>query len=288
MSVLVAAWPDARGLRECLEALEPQRDPADEVVVVACFERPPEIELAAPWARWTRAAPGLLVPHLWGLGVGAARGDVIALTTAHFIPARDWIEVLRTSHVLRGEPAVGGPIEPPRGGPVVAWATFFVRYANYLGLETEQDVPDLAGDNASYKRAALAAHADFLRAGFWEHPLHRRFRAAGARLRFVPQMRVRLAESLGFLAFASQRFRHGRQFGSERVSGAGRALRLGRLLSSPLLPVILLARIVTRVARDGRLAGRFLWSLPVTLAFLSAWSLGEASGYIRPARAVMP
>jgi hypothetical protein len=52
---------------------------------------------------------------------------------------------------------------------------------------------------------------------------------------------------------------------------------------TPLLPVVILSR-VARAAAPTRW-GAFFKALPVTLAFVTAWSVGEAVGYIRgPAR----
>lgn len=288
VSVVVAAWPDTRGLGACLAALEPQRGPGDEVVVAAPCSQPADVARAAPWALWAQGGPRLLIPQLWSLGLERTQGDVLALTTAHFVPACDWIDVLRRSHARLDAAAVGGSIEPPRGAGPVAWATYFTRYSAYLGLSREQDLPDLAADNAAYKRAALAPHGEFVRHGFWERELHARLAAGGARLRYVPEMRVRLAASFGFAGFVRQRFRHGRQFGAARVRGRGPGLRAGRLLSSPLVPAWLLGRIALRVARSGRARGRFLLALPLTAAFVLAWSLGEAAGYLRPAHGTAP
>jgi hypothetical protein len=48
---------------------------------------------------------------------------------------------------------------------------------------------------------------------------------------------------------------------------------------TPLLPVVILTR-VARAAAPTRW-GAFLKALPVTLAFVTAWSVGEAIGYMR-------
>lgn len=288
MSVVVAAWPDPAGVEECLTALEPQRDPVrDEVWVVAAASGGAG-RGAHPWASWLEASPRLLVPQLWSLGIRAASRDVVALTTAHCVPAPGWLAALREGHARLAGPAIGGPIEPPRGGRPVDWATYFLRYSAWLGLDREQAVPDLAGDNASYKRAVLLAAPEVAEDGFWEHEFHGRLRRAGQQPVFLPQMRVALRRSPAFGAFVRQRLRHGRRFGSARLRAHGRLWRAAAVAGSPLIPVALLGKVLGRALRHGRDLGALCGVLPLIAAFALAWAVGEASAYAAPARRIQP
>jgi hypothetical protein len=280
LSVVVAAWEDDAGLRECLDALAGQRENGTEVIVVSSAPRPAWLEDRFAGVSWVEAARDLPVPGLWGLGIGRAAKDVVALTTAHFTPAADWVPVIRRSHARLESPAIGGPIEPPEGGGVVAWATYFLRYSAYVPSAREEGRQDLAGDNASYKRAAVLAEPDLLRDGFWEQDFHRRLLRAGATLTFVPQMRVRQRGSFGVRRVLRQRFRHGRRFGRTRLRERGPGTRALYVAASPLVPVILLAKVTARVVRAGKYLGRFLAALPVLLCFVMAWAAGEATGYL--------
>jgi hypothetical protein len=282
LSLVIAAWPDTEGLGECLQALAGQVRPDTEVIVVS----PCSSDSTYSWLTWLEAPRGLLIPHLWSLGMARARAGVVALTTAHFVPAADWLAVIAAGHTRLQSAAIGGPIDPPRGGRVVEWATYFLRYSAYLGYDREQSASDLAGDNASYKRAELQAHPEFLREGFWELEYHKRLRSEGKTLTFVPGMRVTLRRSFGFRPFLSHRFRHGREFGRARLHGKSPALRAAAVLASPLIPFLLAGKIALRVARSGRDLGPFLASLPVLLSFVLAWALGEAAGYLLPAPSV--
>jgi hypothetical protein len=283
VSVVVATWRDAAGLGDCLDALAPQRNGTDEVIVVSTVPTD-DLRPLYPWASWLSAPATLLIPHLWSLGIAAARRDVVALTTAHFVPAPDWIAVIGSAHARLQSPAVGGPIDPPRNGRLVDWATYFLRYSAYLGYEREQTVPDLAGDNASYKRASILSHPELLRDGFWEQEFHARLRSLGQTLVFVPALRVRLQRSLGFGPFLGQRLRHGREFGLARLSGRSAAWRAAAIAVSPLIPAIVLAKVARRVLRSGRALGPFLAALPLLSAFALAWAAGEASAYVAPGR----
>jgi hypothetical protein len=281
LSIVVAAWPDAAGLVDCLEALDPQRDASTDVIVV-CPEPAPELQTRFPWASWVRAPQDGLVPHLWGLGIAAAARELVALTTAHFTPAPDWLPVIRAAHERLASPALGGAIDPPRGARLVDWATYFLRYSAYLGYRCEQAVPDLAADNAAYERRAILAHPELLAEGFWEQELHGRLRREGHRLVFVPAMRVRLCASFGFWPFLRQRLLHGRRFGRARLEQHRLAWRIAAMLAAPLVPAVLVGKVLLRVVRSGRDLGPFLGSLPILFAFALAWGAGEAWGYWAP------
>ena len=92
-------------------------------------------------------------------------------------------------------------------------------------------------------------------------------------------MRVRQRRSFGFRRFLRQRFEHGRRFGRNRMSGRATGARVAYLLGSPAVPALLLARISTRVLRNGRDLRRFAAALPILTCFALAWTAGEARGY---------
>jgi hypothetical protein len=280
VSIVIAAWPTLAGLEDCLEALCGQRDSSTECIVVSSVFPSQELRERFPWVCWSQAASNSLIPHLWGSGMAKSRGEIIAITTAHFTPAPDWIVALRQAHARWECWAVGGRIDPPRRGGPVSWAIYFLRYSAYLAYRQEQLVPDVAGDNASYKRVAFKSFPNLLRDGFWELDLHRRLSAEGRAPVFVPGIRVTQRHSFGFWCFLSQRFRHGKQFGRSRGKRWVTVLRLGAAIAFPVIPALFLSKIVLRVVRSGQHIGRLLSALPALVCFLLAWAAGEACGYL--------
>ena len=231
-------------------------------------------------SRWLDADPALMIPQLWSLAMAEAHGSIVAITTAHFLPAPNWIAAMHELHARHDAVGIGGPIDPPRGGGATDWATYFLRYSNYFHLDREQEVRDIAGDNASYKRASLEAHRDAIADGFWEPDFHRLVLAEGKTLRFSPAIRMMQHASFGVRLFCAQRLHHGREFGASRVRGKGLPMRLLRAASGVLVPFVLLGKIVLRVLRSRRDFWPFLKSLPVLVTFILAWTLGEVAGYL--------
>ena len=277
---MIAAWPDAAGLSSCLGALEAQRD--EQMQVIAAFTIDPPAELVArfDWVQWLDPAADALIPNLWSKGMAVASGEIVAITIAHFVPASDWLEQIRQAHRRLDSAGIGGAIDPPRGGSAVDWATYFLRYSNYFKYEREQTVTDIPGDNASYKREAIAAHWESISEGFWEPEFHRLLLATGQSLTFVPEIRVTQRASFGIRRFCAQRLSHGRHFGRDRMRDKPWIFRLAGLVAAPLIPVLLLAKIVRRLIRKPSYFGPFLASLPVLLLFIVSWALGEAWGYV--------
>jgi hypothetical protein len=278
LSVVVAVWGDTAGLEDCLTALDRQRDQDTRVFVVSAVPLPAELRNRYSWATQMDASPDMLVPQLWAIGMAHATTPIVAITTSHFTPAPDYLAAIRAAHARLDAVGVGGRIDPPRGGSVVEWATYFLRYSAYMSWNKEGDAADLAGDNASYKRAALAAHPRFLRDGFWEQSFHHAVLAEGKTLRFVPQIRVTQRAAFRFRPFVRQRFRHGVQFGRTRMQGARLGTRFVRILALPVVPAVLFARIAGRVLQARRDIGPFIRCLPVLGAFIMAWSAGETVG----------
>ncbi len=287
-SVVIGAWPDLNGLAECLDSLASQQDAATEILVVGGAPFPTEIRMRFPRVRWLQGSPGMLVPHLWSIGVNSSRGKIVAITTARFVPARDWLKYICEAHKRLASPGIGGAIDPPRGRSAKGWATYFLRYSTYLKYTREQIVHEIAGENASYKYDSLAAHRDAIVDGFWEPEFHRLLQAEGKTLSFVPAIRVTQGPAFGVRCFCRQRFQHGRHFGHMRLRGSSAAVRIARVVASPLIPAVVLAKIFVRVLASRRYFGPLLFSLPLLFVFVVAWTLGEVFGYCSASSVGLP
>lgn len=278
LSIVMAAGEGSRGLTACLESLGRQRNEAIEVLIVTAD--PALLEAAARF-EWTRSVPsdGHLVPELWRDGIDAARGDLVALTTADHIPDRGWVQAILASQSSCNAAAIGGLIAPPDRS-VVCRAVWFLRYSGLALTHGARDVSDLAADNVSYKRAALVRHAAAYRDGFWEPAVHQRMIASGERLKFDPSITVTLGSAPPPGRFLVQRFRHGIRFGRWRAREFHSATRVAAIIVAPLIPIVFLAKIARRAVRLPGLRLQFALSLPALVCLVVAWSLGEARGYV--------
>lgn len=235
---------------------------------------------AAPYTnvRVIDGTRGALMPVLWSEGIRAAQGDVIALSIASMAPDAGWLA--RACEVLASGrwAAVGGAIENAASASPVHWAIYFARYSAYALPFEAHEVDDLPADNAAYRREGLAPARDLVERAFWEPPIHARMRAAGQRLLLDPALVVRHHGSFGLAGFAAQRFAHGRHHAATELASASLAARLAKIARSPLVPLVLIARVARRILAKRRLLAQLLYSTPVLIFFFSCWALGEAVG----------
>jgi len=279
LSVVLAVDGKPRSLEKCLVAIDKQRDKSVQVVAVAVPAPDREVQKRFPWVEWMVLDEEALVPILWAQGIRMACNEIVVTTTARFVPEVSWLDNIRKAHSEGGAAGVGGCVDPPLDTDTRTWATYFLRYSN-LQLLRSGPVAEIAADNASYRRDDLVAWGKHLGDGFWEPDFHRHLARQGGHLIFRKDIRVRLAESSGAARFCVQRFHHGRQFGKSRAAAGGLRRRAYRIVTAPLIPVVILTKLLLRVLRGGRYGLRFLQALPLLLLFVMSWSAGEMVGYL--------
>lgn len=283
LSVVVASQNARHSVGNCLRALEKQRNNGNiEIVVVdnSTDTTRKIIEREFPFVKLVEASTEKLIPELWGIGIKESDGEVVALTTSHFVAAKDW-----TSEILKAQQqpyaGIGGAIENDELAGVVSWAVYFCRYSPYMLPFRQSEVGDFAADNASYKRRDLERVKDTMRDGFWETFVHKEMLKQGMTLLKTPDIVTYHQKSFTFVGFMTQRFFHGRQFGESRSAEMPLIRRVGFILLSPAIPLIYLARITRRILDKKRNVGMFIVSLPILTMFLLSWSLGEFTGYFK-------
>jgi GT2 family glycosyltransferase len=169
VSVLVPTWRRPAELARCLAGLAAQTRTPDEVVVVA---RPDDRQT---WRLLERQDAGGAVQGLavdtpgvvasLNAGLGAARGDVVAVTDDDAVPRADWLE--RIEHTLLGAADIGGvggrdwvhhdSEVLDDGRPTVGKVRWFGRVVgnHHLGVGPARDVDVLKGANMAFRREAL-------------------------------------------------------------------------------------------------------------------------------------
>jgi glycosyltransferase involved in cell wall biosynthesis len=283
LSVVVAAQNAQATIRGCLGVLtEQNQEGLAEIIVVDNssdgttqtvreeFREVVLIEVTHP----------ALIPELWARGAERSSGQVLAFTTAQFIPDRDWIAQI-LSHHRSDHAAIGGAIENDPRASLTQWAIYFCRYAAYMLPFTSHTTDQVAGDNAAYKKFVFNEYASLVREGFWEHPINTRLRADGHTLLLTPAIRIRYVSSDGMRVFCRHRVANGRIFGAKRAAAMSGKKRAFYLLTSPLIPLVVLGKIIRCVVSKRRHLAQFVLSLPLLTLFVLCWSWGEFTGYLR-------
>lgn len=179
---------------------------------------------------------------------------------------------------------VGGRIGLASGTGVLGRATYLLRYAEHLPGAPLRPAAEPAGENAAYRRRAVLDVCREPTRGFWEIEAHRAWREASLRLAHAPEAVCDFTPDLNLGGMLRNRFVHGGRFGAYRVAEL-KWPRWRALAVTPLVPLVLVTRILARV-REARLPlGPVATALPALLTLAAAWGLGEGWGAARtPAR----
>jgi hypothetical protein len=281
LSIVIAAVNADRTTRRCLSALAPQLTVAPIEVLVVSAAADAAIACEFPFVTWIPDAGDRLVPELWGKGIEHAHGRIIALTITACTPAPGWVDALINAH-RAPHAAVGGPIASAPGARATDRAVYLVRYTPYMPPIASGLVEEVPGDNGSYKREAIADRMEeIVTHGFWEADINRQLRLRGATLWMESAALVVHAESFSFIGFSRQRFAHGRRFGVTSRTAMPQAARWAHVAGAPLVPLVMLGRILRRVIRQRRQRPAWLVCIPIVLWFLVCWSAGECVGLAR-------
>lgn len=281
LSVVVASKNTSRTIGLCLKALTEQAQTMDiEIFVLdASTDGSDEIARQFRGINVIRADPTCLVPELWKKGIELTSGRSVAFTTANFIPSGTWIgelmALLQSDHA-----AIGGVFEKLQPDELSQWAVYFLRYAAYLPALSSRLASQLAADNAVYRRWVFEKYPDLLVDGFWEHEVNRRLTADGHSLFLSSSLRVSMGYFSAPADFFRQRFLHGRTFGAERAAYTSTLKRIFYIVASPLIPLVLLARVTRNVLKYSPHRVKFFQSLPWLIFYAFGWAFGELSGYL--------
>lgn len=282
LTVVVAVKGGEANLGAILERMAVTDPQAVEVLFCVAGPAPEALKQVGARHRVVEADGAALVPHLWRDGFVAAHSERVALTTAQFVPPEDWIAGLLAVDLDQWA-GVGGPIENDVEPNPVRWAVYFLRYWKFAPPLHMGPTDEIAADNAVYDRTEVMKHPDLLAQGFWEPSFHARFRADGRGLCLDERLLSRYRGHDGVGDFSRQRFTHGRAFAVTRGWAGSRGAAAAYLLATPLLPPLLIGRIMAKAFRSRLHTVRFFQAMPWLLVFAAAWSAGEAAGYLKTA-----
>ena len=292
LSVVVVVLAGPAYLARCLQGLLAQSHVQETEIIVPCDESLSglsALQKKYPSVSFLTAGGRRTYAELRALGVGKARGAVIALTEDHCTPNLDWCERIRQVH-RASYAAVGGAVEKVVPDTALNWALYLSDYVRYMNPKSEGYSTELSDCNVSYKGSALHAIADVWQTEFHEPAVHGALRARGEALWFSPDIIVQQQRSVRLGDAIRDRFAFGRLFGSGRVSDVTMSQRLFYAGCAIILPPLLIVRIAQHVFRKGRCTGAFVAAMPALVLLNASWAWGEFVGYLtgRPGASLKP
>jgi hypothetical protein len=279
-TVVVASVDAEATVLSSLAGFLDETKPNDEVILVDASRdgTVPIVERAYPEIRILRHPRGRLVPELWAAGLRVASTPYVAFSTAQMRPRRGWLTALFERLAATRSAGAGGSIAPGRGITLSDRALYLLRYAQYLPPVPTSARFEPPGDNALYVRNRLASVEKVWREAFWEVEVHRALRARGEALTCAPDAEVEFLGGTDFGSAVAHRLAHARNYGFGRVRGRAWGHRLARSVAFPMVPPLLLSRILRSLRSRGEPLEPWLPALPRLMVLLSVWSLGEAQG----------
>lgn len=285
-SVIVGSVNGGECIHVLLSALRAQDGAVPFEVIVAdrCLDGTAErIAKEHPDVVLVRAEPSATLPELRTRALDHARGRFVLVTEDHTVPPRNWVSgLVGALEGCQGRiAAAGGPVDNDMRERAVDWAAFLCEYSGFLPPQPAGVVDELPGMNVAYRREHLdRARRELLTGGFWESTLHPDLLDAGYAFLRVPEVVIQHRKRFGFFYFLSQRYYYSRYFAGARFERKQRGRRLLYAVLSPLLALIVPARIARRVLGRPGYRRPFVRSLPVLACFALAWGAGEAVGYL--------
>jgi hypothetical protein len=222
---------------------------------------------------------GTSIPDMRAAAFRRARADAVAVIEDHVLVPAAWAEQMLAA-LAAGADVAGGSVANAATGTITDRTAFLCEYSHLLpGSRAGVQMP-VTGNNVVYRRRLLAAYAHVWSAGRWEDYLHDALRRDGAVMVADPAIVVGHRMHYTALEYMSQRMLYARSYAGLKRGDLSPAGRLLRAAGSMALPPVLLVRILARAGAAARHGQASATSLPLLLAFVTAWAFGEMIGYL--------
>lgn len=213
------------------------------------------------------------------VGLGIARGQIVAMTEDHAIPSKDWCQQLLLLHKQPFE-VIGGAIENSVDHPL-NWAWYYCDFGRYGRPLLSGEVKYVSDINVAYKQNALKTVRDVWQETYSEPIVHGAMRSRGINLFFDERMLVyQERPHLKLSKALRERFEWGRVFAETRVKMHSGWRRLGYAAGAILLPPLLLWRVTRNMLRQKRTIRQIVLTLPLAALLILVWTIGELIGYV--------
>ena len=280
LSVVIAtthAWPF---LKRCLDILLPQCKALGAEILIGDSTGKSLPDPLPECYRKIRyiLLPGASVFDLRARATADSRGEIVAWTEDHCLPAPDWCEKICAAHQRNPDAEiVGGAVGNGSRDNPMDWANFLCTFGPFVApIERPPRKRAPAVANLSIKRRAIPSGP--IRAGFIEIACEARLLSAG-RVRFDDSIQVTHFQSWGFWRTFAAHFHNGRSTTGLLVDTMPAWKRFRQIMICFLMPAELMRTSVTPLLGKVRVP----WSrhLPFMFALAVAFSAGELVGLVR-------
>ncbi len=292
LSVVVVPMVGKDHLVNCLDALQAQTSAPAEILVPHDDRLGDTSELGKTYSgvQFLKMDGRRTFAELRAYGIRNSQSAIVAITEDHCKPEPNWCQEILQKHAATSHAAIGGAVEKEIPDSALDWAFYFADYLRYCNPLQEGPSHALTDLNVSYKRDRLASIEPLWASEFHENVVHAALEKGGQTLWLSPAVVVRQKRRLSLSQAIWDRYAFGRLFGSTRVAGQPTSRRLVFILTSLLIPFLLIARVAGSVRQKGRWSGEFVRALPALALISAIWAWGEFLGYVtgRPDAALAP
>jgi hypothetical protein len=272
-------WPYVRPLIEALRG-DAQSMGAEVLIADGSDGPPPSPADIYPEVRWLKFDTPVVFA-LYGHGIRAARGDIIALTEDHALPRPGWIPAIVRAHAEHPEAAaIGGSIENGSRQTLLDWASYFITQGIHMAPLGDREVPITTNEaDVSYKRGAVETLDDNGGLGFMAILHNRRLADSGAVQRVDDRIRVDHYQTIGLRRTMSIHYHNGRSISGFRRASGMTPEDWARMVASLVLPFLRTARAIRVLWPKRRHRRELLASAPLMLSLDLAQGVGHLIGY---------
>jgi len=219
------------------------------------------------------------IPTLHGTGIAESSAPLVAITEAHCTFPPSWAKNAREAHSRNVRAAaIGGSVMPGDSLNLLNLGLFLCDYAQFVEpMQSGQNV-DLPGNNVVFKTSRLGSLQRFKNEGFWKTFFCHELAERGETLHADSSMLAFYNRELTLSQIASRRYHHGRCFGAMRAQKSDILSRIVYALVGPLLPALLLWKLIKRCAPKPQCRTLLIKAAPSVLLCLIFWTFGEWLG----------
>ena len=209
-------------------------------------------------------------------GVRAAAAPIVFIGETHTYPEPGFAQALLTSFEQPWAAVVPAVVNA-NPESVMSWSSYLVDYEPWGERRRGGELPDPLIYNTAYRRSVLLSFGDQLGDALdpTSEMLWPRLHAEGHRACFAPEARLRHLNVARFGPMLVEKFGMGVVLGNHRADRWPGARRAAYVLASPLIPAVLIGRVVQKVGWPARPA-----AIPGALIGAVSKAAGEVLGYL--------